>query len=145
MIKRRNCRSGQSLVEFALMLPILLLILVVLFDLGRAVYYYSVIHNAAREGARYGIILNDEETACTTPDTAGIEAAVHQRAIGLKVDDITVASACVNIYDANDVLISSKIRVDVSYTFEPVTPLASMFISEGTISLHSTSSMNVEG
>ncbi len=44
-------KHGQSLVEFAILLPVFLLIVVVIFDLGRAVYYYSVIFNAAREGA----------------------------------------------------------------------------------------------
>lgn len=135
MIKRRTGLHGQSLVEFALILPILLLILVVLFDLGRAVYYFSVIHNAAREGARYGIIDNTPGIGCTTPDTAGIEAAVLARAVGLNVDDLTISSECVG----------SIIRVTVAYQFTPVTPLASSFLDGGSITLQSISSMNVEG
>lgn len=135
MKKRHASGRGQSLVEFALILPLLLLILVMLFDLGRAVYYYSVIHNAAREGARWGIIDNTAGIGCTTPDTAGIEAAVRNLAVGLNPDDLIVSSACVG----------AKIRVNVTYDFEPVTPLVSSFIDGGMITLESTSSMNVEG
>ena len=47
---------GQDLVEFAIIIPLLFLILVGIFDLGRVVIYYSVLHNSAREGARVGIV-----------------------------------------------------------------------------------------
>jgi Flp pilus assembly protein TadG len=46
-------QTGQSLVEFALALPVLLLILLGLADFGRAFYYTTVIANAARFGAEY--------------------------------------------------------------------------------------------
>jgi Flp pilus assembly protein TadG len=43
--------SGQNLLEFALHFLILFLILMGIFDLGRIVFYYSTMTNAAREGA----------------------------------------------------------------------------------------------
>jgi Flp pilus assembly protein TadG len=46
-------QAGQSLVEFALALPVLLLILLGLADFGRAFYYTTAIANAARAGAEY--------------------------------------------------------------------------------------------
>jgi Flp pilus assembly protein TadG len=45
--------GGQSLVEFALAVPVLLLILLGLADFGRAFYYTTAIANAARAGAEY--------------------------------------------------------------------------------------------
>ena len=50
--RRRERSRGQALVEFALVLPIFILILVGIFDLGRAVYVYSTVNNAAREAVR---------------------------------------------------------------------------------------------
>jgi Flp pilus assembly protein TadG len=47
---------GQALVEFALVFPILVLIILGLFDLGRAVFIYGAISNAAREGGRTAIV-----------------------------------------------------------------------------------------
>ena len=47
--------SGQALVEFALVLPILVLLLLGIVDFGRAWMTKQVVTNAAREGARSGI------------------------------------------------------------------------------------------
>ncbi len=44
--------TGQSLVEFALILPLFVLFMVGIFDLGRAFFSYIAITNAAREGTR---------------------------------------------------------------------------------------------
>lgn len=49
-------RRGQALVEFALTLPVLILLLVGIIDFGRAVWAVSVVSNAAREAARYAIV-----------------------------------------------------------------------------------------
>jgi len=51
---RRVCRGekGQSLVETALVLPLLLLLLAIAVDCGRAFRAYVIITNAAREGVR---------------------------------------------------------------------------------------------
>jgi Flp pilus assembly protein TadG len=46
---------GQALVEFALLLPVFLLLLVAAVDFGRLFFTYIQIHNAAREAANYGI------------------------------------------------------------------------------------------
>ena len=50
----QRSHKGQSLVEFALLLPILLIILVIVADLSRAIAARVCLSNAAREGARYG-------------------------------------------------------------------------------------------
>jgi Flp pilus assembly protein TadG len=50
-LKRRQ--KGQSLVEFAMVVPFLLLVLVGTIELGRAYYYYNTLSKAVREGARY--------------------------------------------------------------------------------------------
>lgn len=52
----RERPRGQSLVEFALILPVFLLILFGLVDAGRFVYMNSVLSQAAREGARLGSV-----------------------------------------------------------------------------------------
>lgn len=51
--ERLHEHGGQGLVEFALALPVLLLILLGLADFGRAFYYTTAISNAARAGAEY--------------------------------------------------------------------------------------------
>ncbi len=53
---RRRRGSGQTLVEFAMVLPIVLAIMLGLFDLGRAVYSSNTLAQAARTGARMAIV-----------------------------------------------------------------------------------------
>jgi hypothetical protein len=54
--RRRSASAGQGLVEFALVLPVFLLILFGLIDGGRYVYLNSVVSQAAREGARLATV-----------------------------------------------------------------------------------------
>lgn len=51
----RRWSTGQSLVEFALVLPVFLWLTIGIVDLGRGIATYSVISNAAHEGSRAGI------------------------------------------------------------------------------------------
>lgn len=53
---RTRSRRGQSLVEFALALPLFLLIVFGAVDVGRYVYGHSTLSQAAREGARVGAV-----------------------------------------------------------------------------------------
>lgn len=128
---KRTAR-GQSLVEFALLLPILLLLAVMLLDLGRAIYYYSVIYNAAREGARYGIIHPE--------DSSGIESAARTLTVGLDQDDLSISS----VLPASPAESGDVVQVIATYRFRTVTPLANMFVDGGFIDLTSRSTMYVE-
>lgn len=52
-------RTGQGLVEFALVFPIFIMLLLGVFDIGRAVFAYNEITNAAREGVRIAMVNQD--------------------------------------------------------------------------------------
>lgn len=47
---------GQSLVEFALILPIMLVVMFMITEFGRALYQYNALTTAVREGARQGVV-----------------------------------------------------------------------------------------
>lgn len=70
--RRRAPQRGQALAEFAIILVVLMLLLLGIVDLSRAVYIRSVVANAAREGARYGIIYPMNEDAGDRPDPDNI-------------------------------------------------------------------------
>ena len=52
--RRRQRHTGQGIVEFALLTPVLLLLLLVAVDFGRAYSAYIQVTSAAREGAAFG-------------------------------------------------------------------------------------------
>ena len=53
-----NRQEGQSLVEFAIVAPVLVLLLLGIVEFGLILYNQHVITNASREGARYGIVVD---------------------------------------------------------------------------------------
>jgi hypothetical protein len=104
---------GQDMAEFAITFSIFMAIVVVFVDLGRVAFYYSAIHNGAREGARYGIIY--------PADIAGIQDRVENLAIGMDPADLTISTSYPN---------DDTIQVSVIYNFEPITPFMDKFLEK---------------
>jgi hypothetical protein len=115
----RSNLPGQSLVEFALLLPVFVLAIVVIFDLGRAVYYYSAIYNAAREGVRYGAVQPN--------DLIGIRNTTINYAFGLGLDVANVRMGR-GIPQSVDNFNNPTVKVIVEFCFIPVTPLVERFL-----------------
>jgi Flp pilus assembly protein TadG len=57
----RKNQDGQALVEFALVLPILLLLLIGMMEFGLLLFNQQIITNASREGARFGIVVRPDD------------------------------------------------------------------------------------
>ncbi|NBD36935.1 MAG: pilus assembly protein, partial [Chloroflexi bacterium] len=55
-MRKKRDRHGQGFVEFALILPVLLLIIVGIMEFGHLFIVYASLTNASREGTRYGIV-----------------------------------------------------------------------------------------
>ncbi len=134
--KRYGYKRGQSLVELALLLPVMLILAVGTLDLGRGIYYYSSVYNAAREGARYGIV--HQQPYNTIPiDYPGIEAAARAKAVGLDQSELEVELPTIN---------GNLLSVTVNYDFYLITPIAKFVTTCGCdyMTLSSTSTMLIE-
>ena len=77
MARTRRRERGQGLTEFAIVLPVFLLIIFGIIDLGRVVWALDNLANAAREGAHYASIHGNSKfvTCPTGPSLAGSPAA----------------------------------------------------------------------
>jgi Flp pilus assembly protein TadG len=64
-----NREKGTAAVEFALILPMLLLMLFVIIEFGFIFYDKAVLTNASREGARKGILARDPRVSAATIST----------------------------------------------------------------------------
>lgn len=62
---------GQALVEFALVAPILFLVLFSIVEFGRFIYYANVLNDATREGTRYAIVHGSAATCKSGPLPGG--------------------------------------------------------------------------
>ena len=101
---------GQSLIEFAFGALVLIVLLAGIVDLGRGLYSYVVIANAARMGARYGA--SYPQFGADAIRTKAISEA-GEAGVVLAADDITVSP----VPPAGSGL---PLQVDVHYEFEPL-------------------------
>lgn len=112
--------GGQSLVEFALILPVFLLIVTGVFDVARAVWQENTLAYAAREGTRYAIVHGSAGSPVAWPGyTTGVENVVKNAALGVPNVTVTVtwpelrgSSAC---YERN-----CPVVVDATAAFVPI-------------------------
>lgn len=63
----RRSSSGQALVEFALVAPLLFLLLIGVFEVARFVLFQQTLNNATREGARYAIVHGSNSSCPSGP------------------------------------------------------------------------------
>src|SRR4051812_42363235 len=101
--------KGQSLVEFALILPLLLVLLFGIVDFGRALHAYLTIDHAGREAARAASIGGK-----SNQDIRDIAKA---KAVGLGLTDGDVSISPGSRSSGDDVTII------ITYTFDFITPL----------------------
>ena len=85
---RTTRARGQSIVEFALVLPVFMLLIAGAVEFGRAYFAYAQLLQAAQEGARYGAVLP------YTRDDAAIIARVRQVSPGGASTTVTVTATC---------------------------------------------------
>lgn len=76
----RDSQRSQALIEFALVSPVLLLLIFGVIDLGRAIFYYDTLNHAAREGARVAARASN-----TLPTNADVLTAVTSQMQGVPV------------------------------------------------------------
>ena len=117
--------AGQSMVEFALILPLLVLFLVGIFDLGRAFFSYIAITNAAREGTRVVTFWPGKVTVANviTAINTEIKASpmVDVGKISNRLIECGDPSAPVSTDAALQACPSEQpIRVTITYNFDPI-------------------------
>ena len=105
-------QRGQTLVELALVLPIIVLILFGILEFGRIFHSYIVITNAAREGVRLGAVGKpDEEIISRIREVAPL----HEADTRLKVTKLEP--------DQSARTPGLPMTIEVTYDVELVTPL----------------------
>ena len=129
MKSRRRGERGSVLLEMAMTLPLLLLVTVAIFELGRAYQTQQIITNAAREGARLAVL----------PDasTANIQTRVRQYLTQGQLTDVDKASVSVNttatIPMGGATVSASVVTVTYPFQFIVLGPVARLVVSDSTM------------
>ena len=131
--RHRERQRGQSLLEFALVVPILLLIFAGAADLGRIFYTYVAIENAAKEGALYGArypLCDNASSLCPSPNNVDWRARQETTNV-IATGDLTVTTACYDRIsgaqqvDLRDCEPGDRYEVTATTAFQLITPLLS--------------------
>jgi len=154
--RRHPGERGQSLVEFAFVLPIIVLVIVAFIEIGRAVFAWNTIANAARQGARVAAV-NQLPDVTDCDESRPIEdpyephwsirgcAIAAGGALGISAANVTVSYAAPpsTTLACNPTLhVGCIAAITVTYDYNVSTPFVSWVIRSFTMS--QTSQMPIE-
>lgn len=163
----KSTGRGQALVEFALVIPVFLLLIFGLLDMGRFVYMHSTLSQAAREGARLGAVeaywVGSTDPSCNTgggPVCPADLAALRNDILVAANREMTPFAniTLANLYTSCDVAtppsgnwttqtcVSNQpgqlMSVRVVFTVQPMTPIVSAFFPSITSTASATMVIN---
>lgn len=117
--------QGQALVEFAMVLPILVLLVVGMMQFGLLFHEYLLVNHAAREGARVATLGGSDAEIVAAVNTAAASAS----------DTTIVPSARVR---------GAQVTITVTKQVALITPLFNALFPQNPVPVSGTSIMRVE-
>ena len=129
---RKKSEKGQSLVEVALAMPLLILIMIGILDLGRAYLTYIALSDAAAEGAAYAAIhpADPAQAIARAADSSG----------GL----VTLEPNMVSV-DTGEMSAGNPITVSVEYEYRMLTPCVNEWVPDGVLMMRATVTQPIIG
>jgi hypothetical protein len=130
-LRSRTAQKGQSLVELAVSMIIILLLLLGAVEFGMALFQYVTIRDAAQEGALYGSINPEDETG------------IIERTIAAASDMVALSPGDVDVSWSNDAKkcegltggAPHSITVTITYNHAIIFPLIGPIIGDDDITL----------
>lgn len=127
--RTRQNERGQSMVELALTITILMVLLAGTVDLGRAFFTWLALRDAAQEGASYGSYRPDDIGGIQARVWDNLEQVISSPSTMVDVNSAAIPSACVG----------NTITVDVDYPSFPITmPLLGSILGSQQIDIHAS-------
>lgn len=156
---RRPRSRGQALVEFAFVFPVIALMTFAFIDIGRAVFAYNTLTEAARQATRVAIVnqLDPDDGPWLCQSNRPVQniadpewtwrgcAVLSGKTIGVTAADVSIAYSTPGGTDltcAPHLNVGCLVTVTVNAKFTPITPVAGILI--GPLDLSSTSEMPLE-
>ncbi|WP_291642870.1 TadE/TadG family type IV pilus assembly protein [Clostridium sp.] len=129
-MKSLKNEKGQSLVEFSILLPILLLVLMGILEFGLMLNSYLTINNSAREGARLGIV-------------AGSDSEISELITNIS-PTLDTENLIINITPSDGSRKSGEtLTVEVVYDYQVTIPIISNILNDVVV-LKAQTSMRIE-
>jgi Flp pilus assembly protein TadG len=136
MNPRHGQERGQDLVEYALVLPLFLFLAFSIIELSLLFFDYVTVSNAAREGARAGIVMASNECNLACVDNLA-EAAARDLTVGLIADRLDVFVTHPD---------TDQVQVEVRYSAPLITGMVIKAVGgSGEVDIVSSATMTREG
>lgn len=140
--KRTPNERGATLVEFAIIVPLLLLLLFGIIEFGRIITEFTTIRTAAREGARFATTVETTGGVPNYRNCSGIIAAANSKLVIGTIESISVEwtdlapghthAPCTDTVSNNPgpnaVVSGTKVQVTVTSSFDSVVPIMEIFL-----------------
>ena len=132
VVGRKDGEAGSALVEFAIATVVILTLLFGIIDVGRALYAYDWVSDAARRGTRYGMV-RGTSSCMGSPELPDCRASADQvtnyvmsNAVGIDASQVTVTPQCwvtaTVLYTQPPCTAPNTIKVTVRYKFAFISP-----------------------
>ncbi|MDO8485960.1 MAG: pilus assembly protein [Candidatus Limnocylindrales bacterium] len=137
---------GQSLVEFALVLPVFLLLLFGVIDGGRAIFAYNQMSQVTRAVARVASTTCFETTPACDETTGSIATSIASQGAGYQspvtwtVQCVDPETGSIRTSGSNICMVGDLVRVSIAASFSLLTPVASSF---GPVNVGSTTEQEI--
>jgi Flp pilus assembly protein TadG len=132
--KRKRREGGQSAVEMALTLPLLLLLIFGMLEMGWLASTRLVLDNITREGVRVGIVATS-----ASANTSDVIDRINVMKPSYLTDPLTITVTYSNPSSFRD----GDITVVTEYNLPPLTPLTAFLTEDGTFHLRSECTMKM--
>ncbi len=161
--RARTSEKGQALIEFALVIPLLVLFFAGIVDFGLALNTWNTAQNAAREGARIAAVSNSEATIKNRAKVTGSSVGLLDGDISLSCNRPSLnndfANCTVNLEGDGGVCPSGPcatagtwleapgdiVQVNVQHAYRFVTPLPRLIGLGTSITVHASIQTRYEG
>ena len=135
MLSRLRREQGQDLIEFALIMPMLAALLFGIMEFGIIILSYNTIGDAARAGARHGVVLCSRWNPPCDLNAVRAKAQVVTKVAALKQDAAHLTIT------ASQTAVSNSIQVVVTYKVDLIPGI----VGKPLINLRAVSTMQTEG
>jgi Flp pilus assembly protein TadG len=147
LARARSQEAGAELVEYALLAPVLMLVLLGMAEFGLFFQAFIVVNGAAREGARMGILARESDVSyySTTDITNRVASFVTAGLPAGSGTPTTVVTCGVPSWSGIPTYQAETVTVTLNYNFRFIGPIASFFgRSYGTFPIRAKSTMRRE-
>jgi len=120
LLRRSDDERGQALVEFALVIPIFLLLIFGLIDFGRVVYTNNAVSQAAQDSTRWGSV---QSRSASDEGLESIEAYAIENMVAIPLPTVTATCEKATLLVNMPCMTGDRLMVEVSSEVAMMTPL----------------------